>query len=124
MAPSVDDIAAEFEGRVVVEKVNLADSPEVAAKLGVMAVPTIIAKHGERELFRVTGRRSPAELRQLFAAAAHGSTSFALGGTDRMLRGGSGAALIATGALLGPAWPLIAVGAGLVAWSLLGGSGR
>ena len=124
MAPHVDLIAAEFATSVDLVKINLAESPEVAARLNVMATPTIIGREGERELFRVTGRRTPAEIRKLFAAAAAQSDDISVGSADRALRVGSGAALALIGVFLGPAWPLVGAGTGIVIWGMAAGAHR
>ena len=74
MSPYLDAVAAEFADSVAVEKIDVAASPDVAARLEVMATPTIIGRTPEKELFRVTGRRTPTELREMFAAVAAGSS--------------------------------------------------
>lgn len=42
LAPTVDEIAAEYEGRVKVGKVNVDESPSLAAEYGVASIPTLI----------------------------------------------------------------------------------
>ncbi len=39
--PELEKIASEYEGKVQVVKLNIDDSPGVAAKYGVMSIPTI-----------------------------------------------------------------------------------
>ena len=39
--PELEKIATEYEGKVQVVKLNIDDSPGVAAKYGVMSIPTI-----------------------------------------------------------------------------------
>lgn len=47
-APVVDAIAEEYAGKLAVGKVNVDDCPDIAAKYGVMSIPTlIILKDGE-----------------------------------------------------------------------------
>ena len=122
MEPHIDAVAAEFAGSTNLEKINLSESPELAAKLNVMATPTIIGRREGLELFRATGRQTPVELRQLFAAAAAGSSDVTIGRTDRLLRIGAGATLAIVGLLLGPAWPLVGAGGGVLAWGLATGT--
>ncbi len=49
IAPLLDDIAKEYEGKLIVAKVNVDDSPEIPAKLGVRGIPTLLLfKNGEQ----------------------------------------------------------------------------
>ena len=48
LAPMVDDLAAKYEGKAVVGKVNVDEEQELAAQFGVMSIPTLmIVKNGE-----------------------------------------------------------------------------
>lgn len=48
MAPVVDELAAEYEGKVKVGKLNVDESSAAAAKYRVMSIPTfIVFKNGE-----------------------------------------------------------------------------
>jgi thioredoxin 1 len=42
LSPTVDDIAEEYEGRVVVAKCNVDDNDELAANFGVRSIPTLL----------------------------------------------------------------------------------
>ena len=42
IAPVIEEIAADFEGRAVVAKVNVDDCPDLAMRFGVMSIPTLI----------------------------------------------------------------------------------
>jgi thioredoxin 1 len=49
LAPIVDQIADEFDGKVKVGKVDVDESPATAGKYGVRGVPTVMVfKNGER----------------------------------------------------------------------------
>lgn len=55
MAPIIDSIAAEFEGKLKVAKLNVDEHQSIAAKYAIMSIPTmVIFKEGE-ELDRVIG---------------------------------------------------------------------
>ena len=41
VGPSIDEIADEYAGRAKVAKVNVDDAPSLAAKYGVVSIPTI-----------------------------------------------------------------------------------
>ncbi len=48
LAPVVDELAHDFAGRVDIYKVNVDEEGELAAKYGIMSIPTlIIFKNGE-----------------------------------------------------------------------------
>ncbi len=42
MAPVIDDIAKEYEGKLVVGKVDVDKNPAISQKLGIMSIPTLI----------------------------------------------------------------------------------
>ncbi len=48
MGPSVDQLADELDGKLKVVKLNTQDSPDVAARYGIMSIPTfLVLKKGE-----------------------------------------------------------------------------
>lgn len=48
LAPVLDEIAGERVGKSVVAKVNIDESPELAARFGITAIPTLVFfKHGQ-----------------------------------------------------------------------------
>jgi thioredoxin 1 len=48
IAPIVEDLADEFEGRAKIGKVNVDDNPQVAQQFGVRSIPTLLFfKDGE-----------------------------------------------------------------------------
>ena len=42
LSPTVDDIAAEYEGRVEVAKCNVDDNEQIAEQFGVRSIPTLL----------------------------------------------------------------------------------
>jgi thioredoxin 1 len=42
IAPTVDALASEYEGRVKVLKVNVDDEPQIAEKYNVLSIPTLL----------------------------------------------------------------------------------
>lgn len=42
LSPTLDDIAAEMDGKVKVGKINVDEQPELAAQYGVMTIPTVL----------------------------------------------------------------------------------
>ena len=118
MESDLQEVAAEFAGRVRLEKVNAAADLAAAQELRAMATPTLIGFVDGAESFRMVGRRSRAELTAIFASAADGQPARGVGSQDRILRIAAGAAVATVGAFAGPAWPLLAVGLGIAAWGL------
>jgi thioredoxin 1 len=55
IAPSVTQLATEFEGRAVVAKLNADDYPEILMRYGIMGIPTLIYFKGGQEVDRVVG---------------------------------------------------------------------
>jgi thioredoxin 1 len=48
IAPTVEELATENQGRLAVAKINIDDNPTVATTYGVSSIPTLmIFKHGE-----------------------------------------------------------------------------
>lgn len=48
LAPTIEQIAEEYEGKAKVGKVNVDKEPELAAKFGISSIPTIMVfKNGE-----------------------------------------------------------------------------
>lgn len=42
IAPLLDEAAKQYEGRVIIAKVNVDDNPEIAAKFGIRGIPTLM----------------------------------------------------------------------------------
>jgi thioredoxin 1 len=42
MAPVIEELAADFEGRARVAKVDVDDNPKVAARYGIRSIPTLL----------------------------------------------------------------------------------
>jgi len=65
VAPTVDALATEFSGRAKVVKLNTDEESDIAVKLGVGSIPTLMVfKNGEM-VERVVGNRSKNELAAL-----------------------------------------------------------
>ncbi len=62
VAPTVESIAQEYAGKVKVVKVNTDESGEVAMKLGVTSIPTLMVFKGGEMVERVVGNRPKADL--------------------------------------------------------------
>lgn len=63
LAPHVDALAREFSGSVVVAKVDVDDQPAVAARLGVLGMPTLLFFRDGQVVDRIVGAVPPAQIR-------------------------------------------------------------
>ncbi|MGT2460114.1 thioredoxin family protein (plasmid) [Cupriavidus basilensis] len=62
LAPVLDDVSGSLEGRLAVEKVDVAASPDVADRFGVRGVPTLLLfRDGKLQASR-TGAASRTQL--------------------------------------------------------------
>jgi thioredoxin 1 len=55
IAPAVSQLAAEYEGRAVVVKLNTDECPEVLTRYGILGIPTLIYFKDGKEADRVIG---------------------------------------------------------------------
>ena len=55
LGPTVDEIAASFDGRVEVLKVNVDQETELSSRFNVMSIPTLVFLRDGKEVKRVTG---------------------------------------------------------------------
>jgi len=62
IAPVVEEIAAEFEGKVQVGKINVDENQSVPASLKVISIPTLILFKDGQELERSIGYKTKDEL--------------------------------------------------------------
>jgi thioredoxin 1 len=65
LGPVIEELSAEYDGRVSVCKLNVDDEGELAAKYGVMSIPTVIAFTGGKETERYVGVRPKASYTEL-----------------------------------------------------------
>ena len=64
LAPSVDKLAEEFEGRLTVGKVNVDEEGDAAVSLGIMSIPTLIIFKDGVEADRLIGAVPPPQLKK------------------------------------------------------------
>lgn len=64
VAPAVDALADEYEGRVAVGKVNVDEEPALAQRYGVMSIPTLVLIKDGQEVARQVGALPLASLKQ------------------------------------------------------------
>ena len=68
LAPVIETLATEQEGKVKVGKLNVDDSPETAQKYGIMSIPTLLyIKNGE-VVNKTVGVVSKTEIEQILSS--------------------------------------------------------
>lgn len=65
LAPTVETLADENEGRLAVAKVNVDESPDLAAKFGIRGVPTLIFFKNGTEVKRIVGAQNKSQLQKV-----------------------------------------------------------
>jgi thioredoxin 1 len=69
MAPTIDDLAPERAGEILVAKLDTDRNPKTAARFGIRGIPTVIVFVDGDEASRVTGALGREGLDQLLAEA-------------------------------------------------------
>ncbi len=69
IAPILDEIAEEYEGKVSIGKLNVDDAPAIAQRFDVMSIPTLIMFENGEPKNRVVGAQSKQELLKSFGIA-------------------------------------------------------
>ena len=55
IAPTVDQLAAEYAGKLKVVKVDVDANPEISGRLGVLSIPTLMVFKGGQMVERILG---------------------------------------------------------------------
>jgi len=69
MEPAIDEVAKEFEGKVQVAKLNAEEYPELAQRLDVMSLPTLMVFKGGQPVNRHVGLATKDRLSGMLSAA-------------------------------------------------------
>jgi thioredoxin 1 len=64
VAPILDEIAEEHEGKIRIAKLNVDDNPEIARRFSVMSIPTLIVFRDGQEAARIIGAKGKGQLVQ------------------------------------------------------------
>ena len=62
LAPTIDQLSSEMNGRVKVAKLNIDENPSVANRFGVRSIPTLLVLKGGREVDRLVGVQPKQEI--------------------------------------------------------------
>ena len=64
VAPLVEELAGEYEGRVTMVKLNVDENPQIASQYGVMSIPTLFIFKDGAPVSNIVGFRPKAELQR------------------------------------------------------------
>ncbi len=64
IAPVLEDIASEHEGRISIAKVNVDDNPDTARRYEIFSIPTLLVFKGGEVQKRLVGAKGKAQLLQ------------------------------------------------------------
>ena len=59
LSPVIESLADQYEGKVLVGKVNVDEEPELARRFGVMNIPTVVFLKNGQEIDRKVGVMPP-----------------------------------------------------------------
>ena len=65
LAPTIEEIAGEYEDKVKVGKLNVDDNPNTATKYGIRGIPTLLFFKGGKVVQQVTGVKSKPEIKKI-----------------------------------------------------------
>ena len=64
LAPIVEELAEEYDGRVTFAKLNTDEHPSVAARYGIFSIPTLLVFKNGQPVKQVVGLRPKKDLKQ------------------------------------------------------------
>ena len=70
IAPVLDELAGEYDGKVRITKLNVDENPEMAGKYGVRSIPTLLFFKGGQIVDQVIGAASKPDLQKRLDAIA------------------------------------------------------
>ena len=65
LAPTIEEIAGEYEDKVKIGKLNVDDNPKTATKYGIRGIPTLLFFKDGKVVQQVTGVKSKAEIKKI-----------------------------------------------------------
>jgi thioredoxin 1 len=69
VAPIVDELSQEYDGRVKFVKLNTDDNPQVSMKYQIRSIPTLLVFKGGEPVGQIIGFRPKSDLKQRLDAA-------------------------------------------------------
>ncbi|WP_035064566.1 thioredoxin [Nitratidesulfovibrio termitidis] len=72
MGPVIDELSAEYDGKVLIAKMNVDENPATPSKYGIRAIPTLILFKGGEVVEQITGAVSKSSIKDMIAQKALG----------------------------------------------------
>jgi len=69
VAPILDELADEYDGRINFVKVDIDQNPKTASRYGIMSIPTLLVFKNGEPVSHIVGVRPKGELKQSLDAA-------------------------------------------------------
>lgn len=63
IAPALDELATELDGKLVISKLNVDENPDTAMAFGVMSIPTLLVFKAGEPVDRIVGAQPKAQLK-------------------------------------------------------------
>lgn len=70
VGPILDELALEYEGKVLIAKMNVDENPTTPVKFGIRAIPTLIIFKNGQVVEQITGAVSKSALKDALAQKA------------------------------------------------------
>ena len=70
LAPVLNEVASEQDGKAVIAKLNIDEAPELAARYGITAIPTLIVFKNGQPVATLRGAQSKSAILKSLALAA------------------------------------------------------
>lgn len=64
IAPTLEEIAGEHQGKLAIGKLNVDENPEIARRFDVMSIPTLLVFKGGEPVKRLVGAKGKGQLLQ------------------------------------------------------------
>ena len=58
LAPTIEGLAVEFDGRAIVAKLDVDENPVSASRFNIMGIPTVLFIKNGKEIYRIVGVQS------------------------------------------------------------------
>ncbi len=69
IAPVLDELAGEYDGRLSIMRIDVDQNPKTATKYGIMSIPTLLIFKQGKPISHIVGFRPKAELKRSLDAA-------------------------------------------------------
>lgn len=69
VSPIIEELAKEFEGKIVVGKMNVDENPQTAGQYNIMSIPTVMIISGGKPVASIVGAQSKEAYKKAIAEA-------------------------------------------------------